>query len=593
MAEAINPAETQEQSAHPALAAIEHVLRGVAQNEWEIIQPWADKLLWALNRGDSYIIVPRQYSETLRKCRILVGAAGTYTPFILQSNHLFLGRVWQLEQDIAESMLALASIPSVHLNMDVAADLADWFPDADSTQQRFAAALALIQHFVVINGGPGTGKTTTVAKILSLLLKHTWHLSRPPQIALVAPTGKAAAHMANALQRALDKLPLSDDSRQLLADLSGQTVHRLLQLQPPLLTGPYDAEHPLSVDILVVDESSMLDLSLFRALLRALKPDVRIILLGDANQLPAVGAGNVLAELSQPTVLSPELKKQFMALLPEQSLPPVSDNAGMAQYVATLTHSYRFDATQGIGALASACINGDATAALNAVSSFPEQLQLHQFDIQVLCRKLYSQQQLWWQAVAENNITQIFSHLTDIMVLTAWRTDAEAFNQQYRSYLRTQLHQNTDSWFAGMPILITQNDYGVGLFNGDIGVILSEQNNSGHLLAYFAEGANYRSISLSRLPQHEAAFAITVHKSQGSEYDDVWLLAPQLRAAADDSLFNRSLLYTALTRARKQFTFCGTAKQLVQGIKNNQQRHSGLGTALAQLLRKQTQLSLF
>ncbi|PIT14184.1 exodeoxyribonuclease V subunit alpha [Snodgrassella alvi] len=594
MADNVNLVEVCAQTTHPALQAMTQVLGLAAHTEWAVMQPWADALLWAFNRGDSHIVVPREHLAAIRNCRVLVGAAGAYTPFILQNNHLFLGRMWQLEQDIAESLWQLADIAPARINeAAVAADLASWFPEADSAQQRFAAALALIQHFVVINGGPGTGKTTTVAKILGLLLKHAWQLSRPPQIALVAPTGKAAAHMANALQRALNKLPLPDSSMQLLGRLTGQTVHRLLQLQPPLLTGPYDAEHPLPVDILVVDESSMLDLSLFRALLRALKPDVRLILLGDANQLPAVGAGNVLAELSQPTVLSPVLKQQLAALLLEQPLPPSGNEANMAAHVATLSHSYRFDATQGIGALATACINGDDSAALNAVTSFPAQLQLQQADMQRLSRDLYSQQRMWWQAVAENNIAAVFSHLTDIMVLTAWRADAEAFNQQYRRYLRQQLHLNTDSWFAGLPILITQNDYGVGLFNGDIGVILPDRDNSGHLLAYFADGANYRAISLSRLPQHEAAFAITVHKSQGSEYDSVWLLAPQAQAAADDPLFNRSLLYTALTRARQQFTFCGTARQLAQGIKNSQQRRSGLSAALAQLAKKQSQLSLF
>ncbi|WP_239365131.1 exodeoxyribonuclease V subunit alpha [Snodgrassella communis] len=594
MVDDVDQVEASVPATHPALQAMTRVLGAAAHAEWTVMQPWADALLWAFNRGDSYITVPREYLAAIRSCGILVGAAGAYTPFILQKNHLFFGRMWQLELDIAERLWQLANIAPASVNeAAVAADLAEWFPEADSAQQRFAAALALIQHFVVINGGPGTGKTTTVAKILSLLLKHAWPLSRPPKIALVAPTGKAAAHMATALQRALNKLPLPDSGMQLLGCLTGQTVHRLLQLQPPLLTGPYDAEHPLPVDILVVDESSMLDLSLFRALLRALKADVRLILLGDANQLPAVGAGNVLAELSQPTVLSPVLKRQLTALLPDQSLPPSRDDANMAAHVATLSHSYRFDATQGIGALATACINGDDGAALNAITSFPKQLQQRQADLQRLSRDLYSQQQVWWQAVAENDMTAVFSHLTDIMVLTAWRADAEAFNQQYRRYLRMQLHLNTDSWFAGLPILITQNDYGVGLFNGDIGVVLPDQDNSGHLLAYFADGASYRAISLSRLPQHEAAFAITVHKSQGSEYDCIWLLAPQAQAAAEDSLFNRSLLYTALTRARQQFTFCGTAKQLAQGIKNNQQRRSGLGTALVQLAKKQSQLSLF
>ncbi|WP_370386388.1 exodeoxyribonuclease V subunit alpha [Snodgrassella alvi] len=583
-----------EQPDHPALAAMAQVLGTVVPAEWAVMQPWANALLWAFNRGDSYIVVPREYRTSVRNCRMLVGAAGAYTPFVLLDNHLFSGRIWQLEQDIAENLWKRTTVKSVPLDMEVVADdLTEWFPDADSAQQRFAAALALLQHFVVINGGPGTGKTTTVAKILGLVLKHAWKLSRPPHIALVAPTGKAAAHMANALQRALSKLHLDQDSRRLLGRLGGQTVHRLLQLQPPLLTGPYDAEHPLPVDILVVDESSMLDLSLFRALLRALKEDVRLILLGDANQLPAVGAGNVLAELSRPTVLSPALKQKLTTLLPNQILPETSSQAGMASHVATLSHSYRFDATQGIGALATACIKGDDESAMNAFRRFPAQLQVRSADWQRMCHDLYALHQPWWQAVADHDVDAVFSHLNDIMVLTAWRADAEAFNRHYRQFLRSRLHLNTDSWFAGLPIMITQNDYAVGLYNGDIGVILPDENHSGHLCAYFNDGNSFRSMVLSRLPPHEDAFAITVHKSQGSEYDSVWFVAPQTNAAADDPLFNRALFYTALTRAREQFIFCGTAKQMVQGIKNSQQRRSGLGAALAGKALQQSQLSLF
>jgi exodeoxyribonuclease V alpha subunit len=486
----------------------------------------------------------------------------------------------------------LSTVAAKFFNESVADDLKNWFPDQNGSEQRFAAALALVQHFVVINGGPGTGKTTTVAKILALLLKHVWQAPYPPQIALIAPTGKAATHMANALQRALTNLELSPEVFKVLSQLSGQTVHRLLQLRPPLLSGPFNANNPLPVDILIVDESSMLDLSLFRMLLEALKPEVRLILLGDANQLPAVGAGNVLAELSVPTSLTPPIAKQLIDLLPNFSMPPSHDKAGIAAHIATLTHSYRFDPAKGIGALATACIRGDDSLALTTIESFP-QLHLQQYSFFDLCEKIYQLQLAWWQAVTTNNIQAVFSHLTDIIVLSVRRADAKEFNRLYRRYLGHQLQLDTESWFIGMPILITQNDYNIGLYNGDIGVILPDADDHQFLLAYFGDGQSYRKIALSRLPQHEPAFAITVHKSQGSEYEQVWLLAPQSEASVDDPLFNRALLYTALTRARNQFTFCGTARQLTQAIKNNERRRSGLKSALEKLFQHQSQLSLF
>lgn len=577
---------------HPALAAIANVLSVIAKQEWEIVEPCAEALLWALNRGDSYILIPRNRLPVLRTCRMLVGKAGDYAPFILIEQHLFMGRIWQLEQDVVHSICRLACVSVEQFSPKVREDLQNWFPEAEAKQQRFAAALALVQHFVLINGGPGTGKTTTVAKILALILKHVWQAPYPPKIALVAPTGKAATNMAAALHNALFKLHLPANIRKSLSQLTGQTVHRLLQLRPPLLNSEFNAENTLEIDILVVDESSMLDLSLFRTLLQALKTNVRLILLGDSNQLPAVGVGNVLAELSQTTMLTPAITKQLSFLLPDQPLPPSQSDAGIAAHVATLTHSYRFDPSKGIGALATACIKGDGMMALSVMESF-EQLYWLQPNQSTLFQRLYHLQQAWWQAVAANDVQAVFNHLTDVMVLGVRRVDVKTFNKQYRRYLSGQLHIVTDTWFAGMPILITQNDYDIGVYNGDIGVILPDTDDKQHLLAYFNVGQCIRTIALSRLPQYEPAFAITVHKSQGSEYNNVWLLAPQSPATEDDVLFNRVLMYTALTRARQYFAFCGSAQQMTQAIKNNDQRRSGLRIALNQLMKQQSQMTLF
>ena len=568
---------------HPMLSMIEETLSPIAPEEWLILSPWVEVLLWAQDRGDSYIEIPYSQIDILSQLTCLLGKPNSFMPFILDQNRLFSGRIWQLEQDIAVGLYSLAQTPVAEVNLAVKEDLENWFPEKDSQEQRFAATLALYQSFVLINGGPGTGKTTTVAKILALIIKHVWQASQQPRIVLAAPTGKAAAHMAQALHKALGSFQLEQSIEQILMGVQGQTVHRLLQLRPPLMESFYNQERPLPVDILVIDEASMLDLSLFRLLLRAIKQGTRLILLGDANQLPAVGAGNVLGDLSQSTQLTPELIENLSVLLDDYSLPSGNAQANIAAHVATLVHSYRFRADQGIGALAEACIQSDADKAQAVMTQFPKQLQWAGNDLMGLGRQLYLQQTTWWQAVSKNDIEAVFAHITDLMVLTAHKADAQAFNEYYRTYLQKQGHTTLEPWFAGMPILITQNDYNVNLFNGDIGIILSDQNEPQRLVAYFREGQTYRTVSLSRLPEHELAFAITVHKSQGSEYDTVWLIAPQSSPDDTEPLFNQALFYTALTRARKQFVFCGHATQLTHAIKQRDRRRSGLTRALNRL----------
>lgn len=588
MTEAVAPIAASTPVPHPMLAMIAEVMSSIAADEWLIVQPWAEALLWAQDRGDSYIIVPAEPRQSLRQATQLVGAPYAFRPFILDQNRLFLGRLWQLEQDIAESLYRLATVAPKAIAPEAAQDLQAWFPEAASRPQQFAAALALCQPFVLINGGPGTGKTTTVAKILALLLKHVWPADYPPRIALAAPTGKAAAHMAQALHRAVAALPLDEQTAAVLMHLEGQTVHRLLRLTPPLMECAYHQAEPLPVDVLVVDESSMLDLSLFRLLVRSLATGSRLILLGDANQLAAVGVGNVLADLSQSTCITPLLMQQLTTLLPALPSLSVSPTAHMAAHVATLSHSFRFQADQGIGALALACMRADSEAAQQAMADFPAQLQWGKTQLSRLYQELYSLQQEWWQAVAQGDIEAVFSHLTKVMVLAVRRRDAQEFNAGYRFFLQQQGHAGLDNWFAGMPLLITQNDYNTGVYNGDVGVVLPDRQTPQRLMAYFKTGTQYRAIPLSRLPEHETAFAITVHKSQGSEYERVWLLAPQTEEDVAEPLFNQALLYTALTRARWQFVFCGVPAQLERAIHQRQRRNSGLASAVERLYARST-----
>ena len=241
----------------------------------EVCAPFLRRLFAALEDGHSFIWLTDEEAETLAQAAPLTDSKGL-APLVLHVRRLFLGRFYQLERDLAGEIRRLAVTPAEIPETARAAELlAEWFAQAGSEGQQAAAALALLQNFILISGGPGTGKTTTVAKLLALLCQGR---ERLPRIALAAPTGKAAAHMARALHKALAGFSLSDGLKRHLSALEGQTVHRLLKLRPPQMQPQFDADNPLPLDILIIDEASMLDLSLMLNLLRAVPDGCRIIL---------------------------------------------------------------------------------------------------------------------------------------------------------------------------------------------------------------------------------------------------------------------------------------------------------------------------
>ncbi|MCP2040467.1 exodeoxyribonuclease V alpha subunit [Neisseria sp. HSC-16F19] len=556
---------------HSTFTAVSTVLATMAPQQWPQVAPYAADVLQALDQGHSYIRVDAAAVPLLQAAAPLVGAPGDFVPFVLSGNRLFLGRIWQLEHDIARHLLRLAAAPVNVADRDAAAAaLRDWFPEASSRGQQEAAALALLQALMLLNGGPGTGKTTTVAKLLGLLcLGHNGTL---PRIALAAPTGKAAARMSQALQQALGRFELPEHIRSHLQTLEGITVHRLLGLRPPMLQARYGPDQPLPLDMVVVDEASMLDYSLLNKLLSALPDGCRLILLGDHNQLPAVGAGDILGALSQETCVSGDLAAQLQQLLPESRWRQAADIPPLAANTAFLRVSHRFDDSSGIGRLARAVVAGDAEAAVAAYADFPAALHYRE-NLHQAVADLYRLQQDYWQAVAQADVAAAFAAAEQIVVLAARRQDAAAFNGAYRRYLGRHGHDTDAPWFAGQLIMVTQNDYDSRLFNGDIGIVLADAE--GKPAAWFGEAGAYRALPLSRLPEHDTAFAITVHKSQGSEYDQVWFLP------GEDGHSDRALLYTALTRARQTFVFGGNEAALCQALLTPRPRRSGLRAALA------------
>ena len=572
-----NSVEKNDLNQSAAQSALDFLQR-FAPAEAGIAEPYVLRLFAALQDGHSYIRLTDDEVEQLASAESIVGRQGGM-PLVMQGRRLFLGRMWQLERDLAAEICRLAHPSAEKVDwMQAAQNLHGWFADKGSEGQRDAAALALLQSFMLITGGPGTGKTTTVAKLLGLICSNSRQL---PRIALAAPTGKAAVHMARALHRALDGFCLSEKIYSHLVQLEGQTVHRLLELRPPQMQSAYNRWRPLPYDVLVVDEASMLDTSLLLQLLRAVPEGCRVIFLGDEHQLPSVGAGAVLAALSQDTVLSSETAGKLAEYLPEHGFLVDDEKAvPLSQNSARLTVSHRFGADSGIGCLARGVIAKDAESAWAQFGRFPQELEVMQADVKKQAELLYQRHEKYWQAVDSGNVALAYGHAADVAVLAAWRKDAEIFNETYCRHLQRFGRATEETpWFAGQIIMVTRNDYIQDLFNGDIGLIMPDTASANGLAAYFPYMEGFRKTAVSRLPAHETAFAMTVHKSQGSEYREVWLVPPSVASVHDeDSLsgLNNALLYTGITRARKRFVFFGSKQEMTAAVETVRIRRTAL-----------------
>ena len=572
-----NSVEKNDLNQSAAQSALDFLQR-FAPEEAGMAEPYVLRLFAALQDGHSYIRLTDDEAEQLALAENIVGRQGGM-PLVMQGRRLFLGRMWQLERDLAAEICRLAHPSAEKVDwMQAAQNLHSWFADKGSEGQRDAAALALLQSFMLITGGPGTGKTTTVAKLLGLICSNSRQL---PRTALAAPTGKAAAHMARALHRALDGFSLPEKIYSHLVQLEGQTVHRLLELRPPQMQSAYNRWRPLPYDVLVVDEASMLDTSLLLQLLRAVPDGCRVIFLGDEHQLPSVGAGAVLAALSQNTVLSSETAGKLAEYLPEHGFLVDDEKAvPLSQNSARLTVSHRFGADSGIGCLARAVIVKDAESAWAQFGRFPQELEVMQADVKKQAELLYQRHEKYWQAVDSGNVALAYGHAADVAVLAAWRKDVEILNETYCRHLQRFGRATEETpWFAGQIIMVTRNDYIQDLFNGDIGLIMPDTASANGLAAYFPDMEGFRKTAVSRLPAHETAFAMTVHKSQGSEYREVWLVPPSVASAYDeDSLsgLNNALLYTGITRARKRFVFFGSKQEMTAAVETVRIRRTAL-----------------
>ncbi|WP_101948083.1 exodeoxyribonuclease V subunit alpha [Mycobacterium sp. 3519A] len=453
----------------------------------------------------------------------------------LNGDLLYLDRYWLEEQQVCDDILAMVTPRPAEPTPDI-----DRLFPAGFEEQQAAAKLALSQGLTVLTGGPGTGKTTTVARLLALLAS-----GKRLRIALAAPTGKAAARLQEAVQLEVGKLSSSD--QQALSGLHATTLHRLLGSRPDTSARfRHHRGNRLPHDVIVVDETSMVSLTMMARLLEAVRPDSRLLLVGDPDQLASVEAGAVLADLV--------------------------DGLGEAQ-IAALKTSHRFG--ESIGALAAAIRDGDADAAIEVLRAGGEHIEWVDADNprDKLRKVLVPHAVALRTAAILGDQNAALKILDEHRLLCAHRRGpfgVAYWNRQVERWLTEETGEPIwSAWYAGRPVLVTANDYGLGLYNGDTGVTVVRDE---MLRAVIGDA----SFATSRLADVETMHAMTIHKSQGSQADEVTVLLPQ----EDSRLLTRELFYTAVTRAKERVRVVGAEAAVRAAIERRALRASGLAQRL-------------
>jgi exodeoxyribonuclease V alpha subunit len=501
----------------------------------------------------------------------VIGAPGSGLPLVLDGKRLYFSRFFRDEESLARVFLRLAGEPPRSIPADLLHEIFK-APNNEIDWQDVACFAALRSRLCVISGGPGTGKTTTVARILALTARM--HADTPLRIRLAAPTGKAASRMSEALATAFPGENLQPDLKASLTQ-GAQTVHRLLGWSSGNFR--YHRGNPLPLDMLVVDEASMLDLELAARLVEALPDNARLVLLGDRNQLASVEAGAVLANLCREDVVN-RFSPDFVSSAAKAgiaNLPVASNVSALTDHVVELKKSYRFGADSGIAALAGLIQSGDAQRAAELLKQPRHDLEMktcpeHKALVADLTPLL---QEAFVGLGKETDPAKAFETFGALRLLSPVRhgqRGTETLNRLAREILHGTIG---DGWYAGRPVMILENDYNLGLFNGDVGIALPAD---GQLRVFFPGAGEFVSFSPSRLPRFETCYAMTVHKSQGSEFGHTVLVLPEEPCP----VLGRELLYTALTRAKIRFTLMGTPQQVKEAVENPARRDSGLGEML-------------
>ncbi|MDD2800843.1 MAG: exodeoxyribonuclease V subunit alpha [Methylococcales bacterium] len=557
---------------------------------------------------ESFAVLPKhqlEHWQTGLSQSSLVGLADGNTPLVLAGKRLYLRRYWQYQQILDQAIQQRLQPIRDALPAAVQDDINALFPKSKehSDWQKIACVLALRARFSIITGGPGTGKTTTLTKLLALLINLANDETSPAHklnILLAAPTGKAAARVSESISKALDRLATPDAIKQLIPQ-KASTLHRLLGSRHDSRRYLHDRNNPLVADIVIVDEASMIDLEMMASLLDALADSTQLILLGDKDQLASVEAGSVMGDLchgAENAAYDEQTRQWINPYLGNKLDDSATAGSAINQQTVMLRYSHRFGEHSGIGQLAKAVNHGEiaeANAILNNAKTYQDLSRL------LLSNPTDSRlKQLITHSDGKDSTRQGYGYYRDVIkqrpqvtvrpepfdraqespvegpdhsspqfnhwakhVLDAFDTfqvlcalrrgpwGVEGLNQRIEHWLFAD--QLPALWYEGRPVMITRNDYNLGLMNGDVGITLKDS--TGKLRVAFpsedsGDTVNIRWVSPMRLPDVETAFAITVHKSQGSEFNHVALVLPETKTP----VLTRELIYTGITRAKDNFT---------------------------------------
>lgn len=456
--------------------------------------------------------------------------------------HLYLRRYWDYEQNLIAKLREMQQITTQF--SDLESLLETFFPTVSDEKdwQHEAAECAVEKNFTIITGGPGTGKTTTVVKILAIL--QTLNLKQPLQIALAAPTGKAAMRLQESITQSKNYLNFTVKIKEMLPE-NVTTIHRLLGAKPPSPYFRYNEKNRLPYDLIVIDEASMIDLAMMSKLASAIKPTARLILLGDKEQLASVEAGTVLADLTQ--------------ALPENTV--------------ELKKTYRFQGV--IKEFADAINQKNARRAWQISHDKNNMIEHLNGDF---LSYLIQQHRDYFQAIKTGeSFAEIYQKLNRFQILCAHRegkNSVSELNYRLEKALQNEKFINLASnWYIGRPVMITQNNATLQLYNGDIGVCLHDEH--GETKVFFPRpDGGFQGFSPARLPPCETVFAMTIHKSQGSEFEEICVFLPDYV----QPILTKELLYTAITRAKKSIKLVTSEKIFSATVQASVNRVTGLVT---------------
>ena len=516
-------------------------------------------------------------------------------PFILHGNNFYITRYFHYETQIIEGIKSLITagkgeksqrLEKLKISPEFKKLVENRDPDLDTDWQLVASAMAFLNNFTIITGGPGTGKTTTVAKILGLLYEEKDDLD----VKLAAPTGKAAMRMKEAL---VNNKQVPEDFSKKISDLKPYTLHRLLEVKHQSPYFKHDRENRIKADVIIVDEASMIDVALFAKFINAVDPGTRLILLGDQNQLASVEAGSLLGDLcnsvEEKNLFSPGLYGDLKELFPSLNLQSHAGKEKLLQdHIVELQHSYRFDENPEFRKWSEAVINNKQ----EEIESFYKE---DRPEGNIYVDAEYSEKEFekfikgFEEYIAEEDVAkaiEIFNGLRILAVIRKGRNGVEGLNARVENYLKNRKRITLNNvFYENRPVIVTRNYPDLNLFNGDVGLVRKDKI-SGNMRIWFLDEEKelekknggdrekkLRSFSPGVLTDVETVYAMTVHKSQGSEFDRVFLVMPK---SEELPLLTRELLYTGITRAKKELTIQGTEVVIKKSAEARVKRASGI-----------------